>query len=339
MLAVKVSATATTATDAIAPSSVPPTGTAVVPLPRASANRTPLTAVGGRPQRASASAGGQPARARQVTTRRPRLQRRDGAGEHDEEQDSCASQREDEHVERKAGIGLEVAREADRRQRREREGERDREARGHGADRGGSGDVDGEELAPGHPEGPQRRMRSGRECGQPQQRRSEQDEREQRAETGRQPERLRLVVERALDLRGVVALRATIRSSGPREGGDVGGAVSEPDRDDEVGVADVESVDPVERRRQRDRPDRVGLRRRLDPDDPQPDQGADRNDLRERLDDVPAEARPERVRQLVRAKAERHPLERRDEAVPARPTAFRRSPWRRGRRSSAAPGG
>ena len=66
--------------------------------------------------------------------------------------------------------------------------------------------------------------------------------------------------------------------------------MSEPDRDDEVGVADVESVDAVECRRQRDRPDRVGLRCRLDPDDLQPDQGAHRNDLRERLDDVPAEA-------------------------------------------------
>src|SRR5256885_14014490 len=37
---------------------VAPTGTAVAPFPRASANLTPLTRVAGKPQRASASAGG-----------------------------------------------------------------------------------------------------------------------------------------------------------------------------------------------------------------------------------------------------------------------------------------
>ena len=251
--------------------------------------------------------------------RRPRLQRRKGAGEHHEKYHPRASQREYRHVEREAGHGLEVPREADRCQRREREGEGDRGARGHRADRDGTGDVNGEELATGHPQRPQRRMRRGRSRGQPEECRSQHEKREQCSETTGQPERLGFVVERALNLGGVVALRATIRSSGPSEGGKAGGAVPKLDGDEEVRILDVEAVSPVERLRQRDRPDRVGLRRRLDPDDPQPDQGADRDDLRERLDDVPADARPERVRERVRAKAERHPLERGEEVSPLVP--------------------
>src|SRR4051812_29415412 len=140
-------------------------------------------------------------------------------------------------------------------------------------------------------------MRRGRGRGQPEERRSEQEKCKQRSETGRQPERLRLVVERALDLRSVPSLWATIRSSGPREGGNAGGALPEPDREVEVRVIDVQAVGSVERPRQRDRPDGVRIRRRLDPDDPQPDQGTDRDDLRERLDDLPAETRLERLRQ------------------------------------------
>src|SRR5437764_15407941 len=99
-------------------------------------------------------------------------------------------------------------------------------------------------------------MRRGCGRGQPEERRSEQEKREQRSETGREPKRFRLVVERALDLRGVVALRATIRSSGPREGGNAGGALPELDREVEVRVIDVQAVGPVERPCQRDRPDR-----------------------------------------------------------------------------------
>jgi hypothetical protein len=149
---------------------------------------------------------------------------------------------------------------------------------------------------------------------QTQQRRSEEDGGEQGAETRRQPERLRLVVERALDLRGVVALRATIRSSGLREGGDVGGTVSEPDRDEEVGVADVESVDAVERRRQRDRPDRVRIRRRLDPTTRSRISGPTGTTFV--ISSTMCQPKPVRngCEQAARAEAERNPFERGDVA-------------------------
>ena len=210
-------------------------------------------------------------------------------------------------------------RETDRRQRRERESDCDRKARCRGTDRSGTREIEEEQLPSRHPERPQCRVRRGRKACQPQDRRSEQQERKQRAEPGREPERLRLMIDRALDLARVVGFRPNVPTGIPPERGDVGRAVPELDRDREVRVAAGEAVHAVERGRQRDGPDRVRIGRRLDPHDPQPYQRPDRNGLRERLDDVPAEPRLERPGKPAGAQAERQPVERWNRLAPLDP--------------------
>ena len=131
---------------------------------------------------------------------------------------------------------------------------------------------------------------------------------------------------------------ASGRTSAPvavAERGDVGCTVPELDRNPEVRIAAGEAVGAVERGGQRDRPDRVRIGRRLDPHDPQPNQGSDRDGLRERLEDVPAEPRLERSRELARAVGGTPTGRTRGRSAPARPTAFHPSPWRRESRNSA----
>ena len=153
--------------------------------------------------------------------------------------------------------------------------------------------------------------------GEPQERRSQQDEREERTEAGRQPERLGLVVDRRLNLRGVVRLPHHVRSRDRLEGGDVGSAVAKPDGDPVFGVAAVDPVGAMESGRERDRPDGVRIRGRLDADHLEPDQRPSRHELRQWLDDVPAEPGLERPRQLMHAETERDAVERLDSVATA----------------------
>ena len=197
---------------------------------------------------------------------------------------------------------LELARQPDRTERRESEGDSGGQRRRWQRDRGGSRHADCDELLGRHPERTQRRILQLREGRHTRERLSKQDEGQQRADGRRQPERLCLVVDRALDLGGSVLLRVNTGSTaGPDslpepknclpEGGEIGGAMPETNGEKVIEVAAVESVDPVERRGEQDLADRVRVRRRLHADDLQPYESTPWHEPRERLDDVPAVAR------------------------------------------------
>ena len=104
---------------------------------------------------------------------------------------------------------------------------------------------------------------------------TKQDEGQKRTDRRRQPERLRLVVDRALDLGGGVLLRVYVAGPDPLaepenrlpEGGKVGGAVPETNGELAVEVLAVESVHSVKCGGEQDLADGVRVRGRLHADD------------------------------------------------------------------------
>ena len=98
----------------------------------------------------------------------------------------------------------------------------------------------------------------------------------------------------------------------PRRGAErreIRGAVSKPHPDRVARVSAGDPVAAVEGRRERRGSQRIRVGRRSDSYDPKADQRPDRDDVRGRLDDVPAELRPDRPRETARRQAERGPVD------------------------------
>ena len=107
--------------------------------------------------------------------------------------------------------------------------------------------------------------------------------------------------------RGISLRRHLARRGAERR--EIRGPVSKPHPDRVARVSAGDPVAAVEGRRERRGSQRIRVGRRSDSYDPKADQRPDRDDVRGRLDDVPAELRPDRPRETARRQAERGPVD------------------------------